>query len=68
MESKQKRTWETFIIRTFVLKVIINERKILTNHEIIDRIAEQIESGIKESKLWIYPNLRQPGFSFTYSF
>ena len=68
MESKQKRTWETFIIRTFVLKVIINERKILTNHEIIDRIAEQIESGIKESKLWIYLNLRQPSFSFTYSF
>ena len=26
----------------FVLKVINNERKILTRHEIIDRIAEQI--------------------------
>ena len=26
----------------FVLKVINNERKILTSHEIIDRIAKQI--------------------------
>ena len=26
----------------FVLKVITNKRKILTRHEIIDRIAEQI--------------------------
>ena len=30
------------LIRMFVLKVINNERKILTRHEIIDRIAEQI--------------------------
>ena len=30
------------LIRRFVLKVINNERKILTHHEIIDRIAEQI--------------------------
>ena len=37
--------------------------------EIIDRIAEKIESVItqvcKESKLWIHPNLRRPLFSFT---
>ena len=30
------------LIRRFVLKVINNERNILTHHEIIDRIAEQI--------------------------
>ena len=30
------------LIWMFVLKVINNERKILTRHEIIDRIAEQI--------------------------
>ena len=57
------------LIRTFVLKVINNERKILTHHEITDCIAERIESVIpqvyKESKLWIHPNLRQPSFSFT---
>ena len=39
--------------------------------EIIDRIAEKIESVItqvcKESKLWIHPNLRRPRFSFTCS-
>ena len=59
-------------IRIFVLKVINNERKILTHHEIIDRIAEQsvlvITQVCKESKLWNYPNLRRPSLSFTYSF
>ena len=30
------------VIRMFILKVINNERKILTHNEIIDRIAEQI--------------------------
>ena len=30
------------LIQMFVLKVINNERKILTRNEIIDRIAEQI--------------------------
>ena len=30
------------LIQTFVLNVINNERKILTHHEITDRIAEQI--------------------------
>ena len=30
------------LIRMFVLKVINNERKTLTLHEIIDRIAEQV--------------------------
>ena len=42
------------LIRRFVLKVINNERKILTHHKIIDRIAEQIMLVItqvcKESK------------------
>ena len=39
MESKQKRTM-IMLIQTFVLKVINDERKKLTHHEIIDRIAE----------------------------
>ena len=56
----------------FVLKVMNNERKILTHHGIIDHIAQQIVSVItqvcKESKLWIHPNLRSSNFSFTYSF
>ena len=60
------------LVRIFVLKVINNERKIPTHHEIIDCIAEKIESVItqvcKETKLWIYPNLRRPNFSFTDSF
>ena len=59
------------LIRRFILKVINNERKNLTRHEIIDRIAEQILLVItqvrKKSKLWIHPNLRRPSFSFTYS-
>ena len=62
----------TMLIRTFVLKVINNERKKLTHHEIIDRIAEQTASVIiqvsKESKSSIHPNLRRPRFSFTYLF
>ena len=36
------------LIRTFVLMVINNERKSLTDHETIDRIAEQIESAITQ--------------------
>ena len=52
------------LIQTFVLKVITNEIKILTDH---DSMAEQIQSVItqvcKESKLWIHPNLRRPSFS-----
>ena len=56
------------LILTLALKVINNDRKFLTNHEIIDRTAEQIESVItqvcKESKFWIHPNLRRPSFSF----
>ena len=32
------------LIRTFVLKVTNNERKKLTHHGIIDRIAEQTKS------------------------
>ena len=59
------------LIRTFVLKVN-NERKKITHYEIIDRIAKQFASVIiqesKESRLRIYPNLRRPHFSFTYSF
>ena len=57
-------------IRRFALKVINNERKILTHDEMTDRIAEQIVSVItqlhKESKLWIHPNIRWLSFSFTY--
>ena len=45
------------LIRTFVLKVINNERKKLTRPAVIDRIAEQTASVItqmsKESKLRI---------------
>ena len=52
------------LIQTFVLKVITNERKILTDH---DSMVEQIQSVItqvcKESKLWIHPNFRRPSFS-----
>ena len=36
------------LIRTFVLMVINNARKSLIDHEIIDRIAEQIESAITQ--------------------
>ena len=36
------------LIQTFVLKVINNERKKLTHHEIIDGIAEQTESAIPQ--------------------
>ena len=54
------------LIRIFVLKVINNERKILTHHEIIDRIAEQIVLVITQVKLWIHPNLRQPSLSFKF--
>ena len=60
------------LVRIFVLKLVKNERKILTHHETIDRMAEQIKSVIthvrKESKLWIHPNLRRPIFSLTFSF
>ena len=60
------------LIQTLVLKVINNEIKKLTHHEIIDRNAEQIASVIiqarKESKLRIHPNLRRRRFSFNYSF
>ena len=45
MESKTKTNMGgIMLIRTSVLKVINNNRKIVTDHEIIDRIAEQIES------------------------
>ena len=58
------------LIKIFVIKIINKETKILTHHEIIDCMAEQIESVItqmyKESKLWIHPNLRRPGFSLTF--
>ena len=71
-ENKNKTWGGIMLIRTYVLKVINNERQILNDHVIIDCIAEQIESMItqvcKESKLWILPNLRRPSFSFTYSF
>ena len=35
------------LIPTSVLKVTNNERKILTHHEIVDHIAEQIVQRIK---------------------
>ena len=54
-------------MRTFVLKVINDERKILTHHEITDRITEQIVSVRQKPKLCIHPNLRRPNFIFTYS-
>ena len=45
------------LIRTFFLKVISNDRKVLTHHEIIDRIAKQI---VKIIKIVVDPNLRRP--------
>ena len=39
------------LIRAFILKVINDEKKILTHHKIIDRIAEQTVSVCNESKL-----------------
>ena len=60
------------LIQRFVVKVINNERKILTHHEITDHIAEQIVLVItqvwKELKLWTHSNLRRPSLSFTSSF
>ena len=57
-------------IQTFILKIIINERKILTHYD-INSIEEKIVSVItqvyQESKLWNHSNLRRPNFSFTYS-
>ena len=35
------------LIRTFFLRMINKERKILTHHEVIDHIAEQIVQIIK---------------------
>ena len=35
------------LIRILVLKVVNNERKLLTHHEINDRMAEKVESVIK---------------------
>ena len=60
------------LMRTFVLKTLINKRKKLTHHEIINRTAEQTASVItqvcKELKLCIHPNLWRLRFTFTYSF
>ena len=39
--KKKKQGEGIMLIRTFVLKVINNDRKKLTYHEMIDRIAEQ---------------------------
>ena len=74
MKKKQKWPWEGVIllIQTFVLKIINNERKILTHHEIIDCTADKIVSVIaqmcKKTKLWNHPTLQRLNFSFTYSF
>ena len=43
------------LIRTFILKVINNDRKFSTDHEIIESVITQV---CKESKFWIHPNLR----------
>ena len=56
------------LIRTFVLKIINNKRKIETYHGIIDHTVEQILLECKETKLWIHPNLQRPNFALTYSF
>ena len=57
------------LTRRFVLTVIKDEGKMLTHHEIIDRIAEQIVLVItqvcKESKLWIHPKLHRSSLPFT---
>ena len=39
------------LIQKFDLKVINNERKILTQHEIIDRIVKTIGVGVKRTKI-----------------
>ena len=39
--NKNEHEEGIMLIRTFVLKVINDERKKFTHHEIIDRIAEQ---------------------------
>ena len=56
------------LIWKFVLKVINNERKTLTHHKIIDRIAEQIcvgdNSSVQRIKFVDSCNLRRPSFSF----
>ena len=49
--KKKKRGEGIMLLRTFVLKVINNERKKLNHHELIDCIAEQTASvTIKVSK------------------
>ena len=74
MKNKQKIKMgkRIVLIRTFVLKIINKERKLLIHHDIFDCISQQIVSVItqvnKESKLWmIHPSLRRPKFSFNYS-
>ena len=56
------------LIHSFILKVINNDRKVLTDQEITDHIAEQIESVITqvciELKFWIHPNLPRLVFFF----
>ena len=68
---KNEHGYGIMLDRTFVLKVITDERKKLTHHEMIDCIAEQTALVIiqvsKELKLMIYSILRRPRFSFTHS-
>ena len=48
MESKKKtNTTRGVMLTTLFLKVINNERKVLTHHEIIDHIAEQFVEIIR---------------------
>ena len=60
------------LVQIFFLKLINIERKTLAHPELIDRMAEQIESVIaqlcKESNLWVHPNLQQASLSLTFSF
>ena len=56
------------LIRMFVLKVINNEKNILTPHEIIDRIAEQIAVVITRvcNESMGSSELKRSSVSFTY--
>ena len=54
------------LIRTFVAKIINNDRKLLTDHEIIDRTAEQIESVITQVCEESFGFIRANGSQFSH--
>ena len=72
MESKQKRRCgESYIIliQIFVLKVMNNERKTLTRHEMIalqNKLCWWLLVCVKNQ--WVHPKLRRSSVSFTYLF